>query len=116
MTHVPPHVIFIHGAGQAGAAAWPEQAGAHEAWRFLPRDGTADDAQRDAKPPWELGLEGLNTRTLVLTGGERPLYEQTARELTNLGAGHRTFDGGTHRIQDDPRTNEALRDWLSEKR
>lgn len=43
-------VVFVHGAGQAGAAAWPRQAEVGEpGWLFLPREGTADDATRDAR-------------------------------------------------------------------
>lgn len=43
-------VLFIHGAGTAGAEAWPEQAAAAEpGWFFLPREGIADDAYRDAR-------------------------------------------------------------------
>ncbi len=42
-------VLFVHGAGREGAAAWPRQAAVAEpGWVFLPREGTADDAARDA--------------------------------------------------------------------
>ncbi len=42
-------VVFVHGAGRAGAGAWPNQAVAAEAaWFFLPRIGVTDDAARDA--------------------------------------------------------------------
>ena len=42
-------VVFVHGAGLAGAGAWPNQAVAAEAaWFFLPRLGDTDDAARDA--------------------------------------------------------------------
>ncbi|KRF34648.1 alpha/beta fold hydrolase [Nocardioides sp. Soil805] len=44
-----PAVVFVHGAGKAGAEAWPLQA-AHAArgWSFLGRDPRGDDAARDA--------------------------------------------------------------------
>jgi pimeloyl-ACP methyl ester carboxylesterase len=43
-------VVFVHGAGWAGAEAWPRQAAeAGAGWRFLPREGVADDAARDAR-------------------------------------------------------------------
>lgn len=222
-------VVFIHGAGLAGADAWPQQAGQQrtdERWHFLPRTGLADDVHRDAgrvihrlrgaggghvvahsyganaallaaqrepdlvrslallepacfdlargrsaveehiaamtpvfevaddpdvsarefsrmfaaamgmtppdleddeleesvgrlralDPPWDVGLHGLGTRTLVITGGERPLYEETAGSLKNLGAEHRTFNTSGHRVQDDPLATETLREWFSAQR
>ncbi|MBO3087798.1 alpha/beta hydrolase [Cellulomonas dongxiuzhuiae] len=43
-------VVFVHGSGSAGAAAWPQQAAAAEpGWLFLTREGVADDAARDAR-------------------------------------------------------------------
>ncbi len=43
-------VVFVHGAGRAGADAWPQQAAAAEpGWLFLTREGAADDAARDAQ-------------------------------------------------------------------
>ncbi|MFF2452163.1 alpha/beta fold hydrolase [Isoptericola sp. NPDC058082] len=43
-------VVFVHGAGSAGADAWPEQAAVAEpGWSFLPREGVADDAALDAR-------------------------------------------------------------------
>lgn len=43
-------VVFVHGAGREGVDAWPHQASAAEAsWLFLPREGAADDAARDAR-------------------------------------------------------------------
>lgn len=220
-------VIFIHGAGMAGADAWPRQAAEQDAaWFFLPRKGIADDAHRDAgrvvdrlraaggahvvahsyganaallaaqeapelvrslallepacfdlargqaavkahieamtpvfevandpavdarefsrrfaagmgfeapdlddaelaervtrlralSPPWNLGLTGPHTRTLVITGGERPLYEETAQSLTERGARHLMFEGAAHRVQDDPHATPTLREWFSEQR
>ena len=220
-------VVFIHGAGQAGADAWPQQAAEDEGgWFFMLREGVADDAHRDARrildhlrdkagghvvahsyganaallaaqeqpdlvhsltllepacfdlargqtaveehiaamrpvfevadaadvstrdfslrfaagmgfdapdlpddvleervsrlramrPPWDVGLRGLSTKTLVITGGERPLYEETAESLENLGAEHRTFNRVSHRVQDDPRATPTLRKWFSEQR
>lgn len=219
-------VVFVHGAGTAGADAWPLQAAEADAgWFFLSREGLADDANRDAdrvlellrdggghvvahsyganaallaaqrepdlvrslallepacfdlargksaveeqiaamtpvfevaddptvsarefsrrfaagmgfdppdldddeleervsrlramRPPWDVGLRGLNTKTFVITGGERPLYEQTAESLKRLGAEHRTFNNISHRVQDDPRATETLREWFSEQR
>jgi pimeloyl-ACP methyl ester carboxylesterase len=42
-------VVFVHGAGKAGAAAWPLQAaGADPGWCFLGRDPGGDDPSRDA--------------------------------------------------------------------
>lgn len=42
-------VVFLHGAGNAGVAAWPEQAAATDpGWRFLERAPAGDDAGRDA--------------------------------------------------------------------
>ncbi len=219
----PMAVVFVHGAGQAGADAWPRQAGESEAdWFFLPRVGVADDAASDAgrisdwlhevggghvvahsyganaavlatqrepslvrslalfepacfdlargkpaveehiasmapvmavaddssvsardfsrrfaegmgaeppdlpddeleasarrlralHPPWSLGLRsdgGLPTRTLVLTGGRDPLFEETAQSLVSLGAQHVTLDGVGHRVQDDARATPLLR-------
>jgi pimeloyl-ACP methyl ester carboxylesterase len=49
MRGVSTHVVFVHGAGQAGAAAWPRQVAATEpGWFFLPREEAGDDAARDA--------------------------------------------------------------------
>lgn len=220
-------VVFVHGSGRAGAAAWPQQAAAAEpGWWFLPRDGVADDAARDARrllewlrarggghlvassyggnaaviaaqtdpaavrslallepacfdlargmpaveehveamtpvfevaddasvsarefsrrfaaamgteptdvpeeelrasvdrlralrPPWGVGLrtqQGLPVRTLVVTGGWSPLYDETAEALVALGARHVALDGAGHRLQDDPRVDPLLRQhWL----
>lgn len=42
-------VVFVHGAGSAGADAWPNQtAQAGEDWQFLGRHSSGDDARRDA--------------------------------------------------------------------
>lgn len=74
---------------------------------------------RALRPPWDVGLrpdQDLPRRTLVITGGRSPLYEQTAASLARLGARHRTFEGAGHRVQDDPRAASLLRDWFSEQR
>lgn len=225
MHRVITAVVFIHGAGQAGEDAWPHQASENDAaWHFLPREGIADDAPRDARrivdrlratrgghvvahsyganaailaaqeepgllaslvllepacsdlargqdaveahiaamtpvfqraddpgtstrefsrlfadgmgfeppaladdeleervrrlrslqPPWNLGLRHeLTPRTLVITSGARPLYEQTAQELAGLGARHETMLGAGHRIQDDARATPRIRTWLT---
>lgn len=220
-------VVFVHGSGRAGAAAWPRQAAVAEpGWLFLTRDGLADDAATDAprllewlrarggghvvassyganaavlaaqtdpaavrslallepacfdlargkpaveehveamtpvfevaddasvsarefsrrfaaamgteppdvpeeelrasvdrlralRPPWGVGLRtqrGLPVRTLVVTGGWSPLYDETAEALVALGARHVALDGAGHRIQDDPRVDALLRQhWL----
>lgn len=221
-------VVFVHGAGTAGAEAWPHQAAvAGAGWFFLPRAGAADDAGQDAgrvldwlraaggghvvahsyganaavlaaqlepslvrslsllepacfdlargkpaveehiaamtpvfavaadssvsardfsrrfaagmgvkppdlpddeleasvsrlralRPPWGIGLrarEGLSARTLIITGGWSPLYEETAEALVASGARHLTLAGAGHRIQDDPRTTQMLRKHWSE--
>lgn len=55
-------VIFIHGAGVAGTDAWPLQATQDEEtnWHFLPREGVADEAARDARRviEWLRTVEG----------------------------------------------------------
>ncbi len=43
-------VVFVHGAGGAGAQAWPLQAAAPDAgWHFLARHVEGDDAARDSR-------------------------------------------------------------------
>ncbi len=65
---------------------------------------------RELRPPWGLGLRPeLCVPTLVLTGGARPLYDETAAALVALGARHRMVGGAGHRVQDDPRTTGILR-------
>ena len=220
-------VVFVHGAGPAGADAWPRQAAdAGAGWHFLPREGVADDADRDSRrvldclrpaggghvvahsyganaallaaqlepslvrslallepacfdlargmpaveehisamtpvlavaddarvsarefsqsfaaamgtvppdlpdeeletrvrrlralrPPWGVGLrpdQPLRTRTLVVTGGGDPVYEETARALVATGATHMTLEGTGHRVQDHPQCTRALREhWV----
>lgn len=222
MRPVTVDVVFVHGAGAAGVDAWPRQAAeAGAGWRFLPRDGVADDAGRDARrvldwlratggghvvahsyganaallaaqlepslvrtlallepacfdlargmpaveehisamtpvlavaddptvsarefsqrfaaamgmeapdlpdeelearvgrlralsPPWGVGLrpgQALPARTLVVTGGSDPLYEETATALVAVGAQHLTLDGAGHRVQDAPHATAVL--------
>lgn len=217
-------VVFVHGAGTAGADAWPHQAAVAEpGWQFLTRVGVADDALRDCgrvldllhaaggghvvassyganaallaaqhdpgtvrsvallepacfdlarrkpaveehlaamepvfrvaddasvpdeefsrlfaaasgmpvpdlpedqlreatrrlraiRPPWGVGLRTdlrLPVRTLVVTGGERSLYEETAEALVLHGARHVVLPGASHRVQDDPRLLDVLRE------
>jgi len=217
-------VVFVHGAGLAGVDAWPRQvAEAGAGWRFLPRNGVADDAATDARlvldwlrpaggghvvahsyganaallaaqlepslvrslallepacfdlargmpaveehisalrpvlavaddptvsarefsrrfaaamgteppdlpdgelearvgrlralsPPWGVGLrpdQVLPARTLVVTGGSNPLYEETARALVAAGAQHLTLEGAGHRVQDHPQCTRAVRE------
>jgi len=216
--------VFVHGAGSAGAEAWPEQAAlAEPGWSFLPRDGVADVAVHDARrvldllrgtggghvvahsyganaavlaaqqepalvaslvllepacldlargmpaveehiaamtpvfaaagdlsvstrefsrrfaagmgarppdlpddvleqrvtrlralrPPWGLGLDPtrpIPRRTLVVTGGWSPLYEETAEAPVGAGARHVTVAGAGHRVQDAARATEILRE------
>ena len=89
---------------------------------FEPPDFDDDELEervsrlRALKPPWDLGLEGLRTRTLVITGRARLMYEETAQELARLGAHHETMTGAGHRIQDDDRATPTLRKWFSEQR
>jgi pimeloyl-ACP methyl ester carboxylesterase len=43
-------VVYLHGAGRSGRAAWPVQdAAARPQWTFLERVGSGDDPHRDAK-------------------------------------------------------------------
>jgi pimeloyl-ACP methyl ester carboxylesterase len=45
----PFPIVFLHGAGRAGASNWPAQAGSAETrFHFLDRDAPFDDAERDA--------------------------------------------------------------------
>ena len=84
---------------------------------FEPLD--VPDAELDARvsrlrsllPPWGLGLTrgAVGVRTLVVTGGVRPLYEETAMSLVDAGARHLVLEGAGHRIQDDRRTTQVLR-------
>jgi hypothetical protein len=111
-------VVVVHGAGMAGAEAWPHQAAVAEAgWFFMPRAGAADSAPRALLPPWGIGLQtyrGLSARTLVITGGWSPLYEETAKSLAASGARHLILEGAGHRIQDDPQATQLLREHWSE--
>jgi NAD(P)-dependent dehydrogenase (short-subunit alcohol dehydrogenase family) len=49
-------------------------------------------------------------RTVVVTGGARALYDETASALADLGADVRVLAGAGHRVQDDPRTTALLRE------
>lgn len=66
---------------------------------------------RALSPPWGVGLRSdqvLRARTLVVTGGSDPLYEETATALVALGAQHLTLDGAGHRVQDAPQATALL--------
>jgi hypothetical protein len=71
---------------------------------------------RALRTPWGMGLRserGLPARTLVITGGWSPLYEETAAALAAEGARHLTVEGAGHRIQDTGQATEMLRHhWL----
>jgi len=67
---------------------------------------------RALQPPWGVGLRterALTVRTLVVTGGWSPLYEETAEALVALGARHVTLEGVGHRVQDHARACDVLR-------
>ena len=67
---------------------------------------------RALRPPWDVGLRtdlGLPPRTLVITGGRSPLYEQTASALVAAGAHHLVLEGAGHRVQEHPQCTHALR-------
>lgn len=62
--------------------------------------------------PWEAALEPSIIRsqpTVVITGGETPLYEEVAGRLVELGAEHITVEGFGHRPQDSQEANPILR-------
>ncbi|MFI1094788.1 alpha/beta fold hydrolase [Streptomyces sp. NPDC020917] len=70
---------------------------------------------RAMAPPWGTGLStdaGLPVRTLVITGGWSPMYDQIAEALVELGADHIVVAGHGHRAQDSAEANGAmLRLW-----
>lgn len=71
---------------------------------------------RALRPPWGIGLraeQDLPVRTLVVTGRWSPLYEHTAQALVARGARHVTLEGHGHRVQDDPRALDVLREHWS---
>ena len=79
----------------------------------LPEDELEERVSRlrALSPPWGVGLRselGLPVRTLVITAGWSPLYDETAASLVDLGAKHLTLEGAGHRVQDDPRVMPAL--------
>ena len=49
-----------------------------------------------------------------VTGGSRPLFEQTAEALERLGATRLVLPGAAHRVQDDPAFNVAVTTFLAE--
>jgi hypothetical protein len=92
--------LFAAGMGFPSPADWDEEREAEAArLRRLP-------------PPWGVGLDPrpLTVRTVVVTGGARALYDETASALNNLGADVRVLAGAGHRVQDDPRTTALLRE------
>lgn len=83
-----------------------------------------DDAQlaalaprlRPLAPPWSTGIDvaqGLPVRCLVVTGASSDLYDQTADALADLGAKRLVLPGAGHRVQDDPRFNEAVTEFFA---
>ena len=63
-------------------------------------------------PPWEAPLTIVpGVRTLVLTGGWEPLYEEVAEYLAATGAVHRLAPGG-HRPHDSPEGDALIRGFL----
>lgn len=81
----------------------------------LPEEQLAEATRRlrAIRPPWGVGLRAdlpLPAWTLVVTGGARPLYEQTAEALVVRGARHVTLQGAGHRVQDDPRLLGVLQE------
>ncbi|MHA7238505.1 alpha/beta fold hydrolase [Arthrobacter sp. TMS1-12-1] len=77
------------------------------------------DARRDAarlrlqSPPWEAPLSIVpGVRTLVLTGGWEPLYEEVAAYLAGTGAVHRVTAGG-HRPHDTAEGAAMIRAFLA---
>nr|WP_083955934.1 hypothetical protein [Tersicoccus phoenicis] len=142
-------VVFVHGSGRAGAAAWPEQhllAGRYDCL-FLRRRGfetgqedLRGDAEADARRftalltghdgdaptgpaarrlagqqlPWEAPLGIVpGMRTLVVTGGWEPLYEEVAGFLASTGARH-VVAGRDHRPQDSADGQAVLAGFLAE--
>jgi pimeloyl-ACP methyl ester carboxylesterase len=93
-------VLFAAGMGFPPPSSWSDRQEA-EAARL-----------RLLAPPWDVGLQPgpLDVLSVVVTGGARELYEETAAALVGLGATHRTLDGAPHRVQDDPRAVGLLRD------
>ena len=71
---------------------------------------------RPLPPPWSTGIDpsrGLPGRCLVVTGGARPLFEQTAEALVRLGASHLVLPGAGHRVQDDPAFDAAVAEFVA---
>lgn len=67
---------------------------------------------RALRPPWGRGLRTdtvASVRTLVVTGGSTPLYEETAHALVGAGARHHVIAGAGHRPQDAAEATPVLR-------
>lgn len=94
---------FAAGMGFPPPASWDDALSANAA------------RLRRLAPPWGVGLDpALPARTLVLTAPSSPLYAETAESLVGFGATHHTVAGAGHRVQDDPRVMDLLRDfWRS---
>ena len=70
---------------------------------------------RALPPPWSTGIDesrGLPGRCLVVTGESGPLFDHTADALERLGAARLVLPGAGHRVQDDPRFNDAVTAFL----
>jgi pimeloyl-ACP methyl ester carboxylesterase len=72
---------------------------------------------RAMAPPWDTGLDpaaGLPVRTVVVSGGWNPMYEQVADALAEFGARRVTVTGSGHRVQDVDGFTDLLREvWTS---
>lgn len=68
---------------------------------------------RQQIPSWEAPLNIVpGVRTLVLTGGWEPMYEEVAGYLASTGAVHLVV-GGAHRPQDTEAGQQAIKDFLA---
>lgn len=68
---------------------------------------------RALHPLWGVGLRpkpNLPARTLVITAGWSPLYEETAHALVASCARHLIIEGPGHRLQDDRQVMQVLRE------
>lgn len=65
-------------------------------------------------PPWEAPLHVVpGVKTLVLTGGWEPMYEEVAQFFAETGAEHRVVEGAGHRPQDTDEGARLLADWIA---
>lgn len=64
------------------------------------------------RPPWEQPISIVpGVKTLVITGGWEPLYEEIAEYLVGTGASHLVTDGG-HRPQDTAAGSAAIESFI----